>query len=209
MFAAVESDIVGYTTITTNPGFNMQGVVFQGLEGEAEVSFNDLLIGEFRDGDQIQVYVQDGSMGTYDVYTFLDGRGWTIGRGSSADDSPVHVGTAFWLNTPNREVKVTIKGSVTRGDWVYLAKKGTQMLASALPVEIPLNPKDSSVVWTGFHDGDQIQWLNELGGYDTSSYKDGQWTSGRGAISTKVIPVGSSVWLIAGEAGATLKVKNP
>ena len=28
--ASVESDIVGYTTITTTPGFNMQGVVFQG-----------------------------------------------------------------------------------------------------------------------------------------------------------------------------------
>ena len=204
--AAVESDVVGYTTITTNPGFNMQGVMFVGLSSSDSISFNELLEGDFKTGDTIQVL---NSQGGYDGYSFREGDGWIVGRGTSADTRPVKAGVGFWLSTPGRSVEVTFKGSVSKGDYLYKAHEGVQMITSAFPVSVPLVPTDDSVVWNGFQDNDEIQWLNESGGYDGSIYRNGKWTEGRGTPSSKSIPLGSAVWLKVAGNDATLTIKNP
>ena len=206
LFAAVESDIVGYTTVTTNPGFNMQGVMFVGLSSADTISFNELLEGDFKTGDEIQVL---NSQGGYDGYSFREGSGWIVGRGASADTKPVAAGVGFWLSTPGRSVEITFKGAVAKGDYLYKAKEGVQMITSALPVSVPLVPTNDSVVWSGFQDNDEIQWLNESGGYDGSIYRNGMWTEGRGTPSAKSIPLGAAVWLKVAGNGATLAIKNP
>ena len=200
--AAVESDVVGYTTITTNPGFNMLGVTFVGLNETEEVSFDALVDGEFRDGDQIQVYsVEEG----YTVYNFSN-QAWRVGR-EPASNYPVKAGTGFWLSTPERSVEVTLKGAVRQGDYLFKTVKGTQMFAAGFPIDISLSNGDKNVAWTGFQNGDEIQWLDE-NGYEVSIYRDGGWRDGR-APSSKVIPAGASVWLTTSTDTATVLVKNP
>lgn len=202
--AAVESDVVGYTTITTNPGFNMQGVVFVGLEDASAISPNDLLSGEFQTGDTIQVF-KDGS---YSSCRFEEGTGWVQGRGAPAN--PIEVGSGFWLETPNRAVEVTFKGAVTTGDFRYQTIEGVQMVAPNIPIAFPLNPTNGEVQWEGFQDGDMIQWF-EGESYASSVYstEKGGWTQGRGQLTTKEIPVGSSVWLTTARAGASFTIRNP
>ena len=208
LFAAVESDIVGYTTITTSPGFNMQGVCFNSLDGEA-ISFNELLTGDFQDGDEIQVLTMVASGATYERYRYSSERGeWITGR-ASADTKPVEAGTSFWLNTPDA-VEVTFKGSVKPGNYLYTSQVGMQMISSDFPIAFPLNATDGSVVWENLTDGDEVQWLNEKGAYDRCRYsvERGKWLQGRGE-SSKVVPAGTSVWLKTANAGATLLIVNP
>lgn len=208
LHAAVESNVVGYTTITTKAGFNMQGVCFNALDGEA-ISFNDLLSGEFQDGDEILVLTTVTSGSTYERYRYSSERGeWITGR-TSADTKPVKAGSSFWLNTTNA-VEVTFKGSVKPGNYLYTSQAGVQMITSDFPIAFPLNATDGSVVWENLTDGDEILWLNENGAYDRCRYSTerGKWIQGRGE-SSKVIPAGTSVWLETANSGATLLIVNP
>lgn len=200
--AAVESDIVGYTTITTQAGYNMMGCVFKGL-GSETVSLNDLLTGDFVAGDQVQLYV--AATGGYTLYTYNATSGWMNGR-VSADDRPVALGDSFWLYTPGREVTVTVKGAVSADNFTYTSVQGLQMVASTLPLPLEIN----GATWTGLSNGDQIQVANTSGGYTIYTYSTatGKWMQGR-VPADVTIPVGSSMWLNTATAGVTLTVSNP
>ena len=202
--AAVESDIVGYTTITTNPGFNMQGVVFQGLASET-TTLDELLSGDFQTGDEVQVYAN----GAYTIYQYLTGTGWMMGR-KPASQVPVKAGDSFWLKTPERSIEVTFKGAVKKGDFRYVAGAGSQMVSADIPVAFALNDDTGSVTWANVKTGDQIQVLTATGGYQIYTYSQstGKWLEGRVPTTLKV-PVGSSIWLNVQEAGASLQVANP
>lgn len=206
LFAAVESDVVGYTTITTNPGFNMQGVVFQGLEGKETIALDDLMSGEFQVGDQAQVY--DGS--GYTIYTYRGPEyGWMAGR-KPASEVPVKAGDSFWLNTPDRSVEVTFAGSVKSGDFRYEAIEGMQMVSADFPIEFALNDETGRVTWTGVQTGDQIQVLAAGTGYTVYTYSQsaGKWLKGRNPTDAR-IPVGASMWMKCNSAGVVLQVANP
>lgn len=197
--AAVESDIVGYTTITTVPGFNMLGCVFNGLDGNA-LPLNQIVSGDFQDNDAIQVY--DATTG-YTSYTYWkDYGGWLDGDFNPAT-TLIQPGTAFWLNTPGRSITVTLKGAVRSGSYTYVAKKGLQMVSSALPVDMDLN----NITWTGLTDGDEIQ-VRENGAYISYSYwKDyGGWLDGNFVPVTKPIEKGTSAWLKVAADGATFTI---
>ena len=206
LFAAVESDIVGYTTIEMQANYNQRGVCFKGLGNEDTISFNDLLSGDFQDGDQIQLLKGAGEAISYDRYRYVSGQGWMIGR-SSADVAPVKPGDCFWFLT-DRPLIVTFKGAVAKGDFLYEASQGLQMVAANIPTSFALNPVDDSVVWTNLSEGDEIQWLNELGGYDRCRYAGGKWRQGR-TVTDKVIPAGSAIWLVTSSENVTLLIRNP
>lgn len=206
--AAVESDIVGYTTIETVPGFNMRGVAFQGLQGET-VSLNELLSGDFKTGDEVQLFTTDGTNSGYTIYKYQEGSGWRQGR-ASADDYPVKAGDSFWLKTPDRSVSVTFKGAVKAGDFRYESQAGIQMVTADIPVEFPLNPTNGEAEWQNFQTGDQIQVLTKDGGYTIYTYSsaNGKWLLGR-VPTEATIPAGTSVWLKTASAGAMMHVINP
>ena len=204
--AAVESDVVGYTTITTTPGFNMQGVVFQGLQEETIV-LDELLSGDFKTGDEVQRSTSDGG---YVIYQFRDGEGWFCGR-APASTAPLSAGDSFWLKTPDRAVSVTFKGAVKAGDFRYESTAGMQMVSVDFPFEFALNDDTGRVSWTNLRSGDQIQVLTQDGGYMVYTYsQEGgeKWLEGR-IPTEKRIPVGAALWLKTATAGAVLQVKNP
>ncbi len=198
--AAVESDVVGYTTITTNAGYNMMGCVYKGL-GSETISLNDLLVGEFIAGDQVQLY---SSTGGYTIYTYNATTGWMNGR-VPADNRPLTVGDSFWLYTPNREVAVTIKGAVSTKDFTYTSIQGLQMVANSLPVDVKIN----EIAWSGLTNNDQLQ-VKTLTGYTIFTYSTAtnKWMQGR-APADVTISAGSSVWLTTANAGVTMTVANP
>ena len=104
--AQVESDIVGYTTITTVPGFNMLGCVFNGLDGNP-LPLNQIVTGDFQDNDAIQVY--DAVKGYTSYSYWKDYGGWLDGDFMPVV-KPVAKGTSVWLKVAKDGAKFTIPG---------------------------------------------------------------------------------------------------
>ena len=201
--AAVESDVVGYTTITTNVGFNMVGIVFNGLEGQT-ATLNEILLGDFQDGDVVQVYSDNGEYTPYSYWK--DFGGWLDGEYNPASIK-LPLGTALWLQTPNRSTEVTLKGAVLSGEYKYQCKTGLQMISFGVPKALNLN---TDITWQGLKDGDVLQVHQPNGDYLPFSYwKDfGGWLDGEYNLATITIPVGSSVWLQTTSTNASFTVKG-
>ena len=193
---------MGYTTITTNPGFNMCGAVFQGLKQET-ISLNELLDGAFEEGDEVQVFRND--TGAYVVFKFSGGE-WKRGP-LSADKNPLSVGDAFWINTPDRSISVSFKGAVKQGDFLFQTNASLQMVCVDFPTEIKLN--DGNVEWNGFQNGDEIQIIDENGAYRrfTFSTSSGKWMTGP-VVANVTLSAGKSFWLRSQNVGATVRVKS-
>lgn len=204
LFAEVESDIVGYTTIETIAGNTMSGVVFQGLDDlQGSASLNNLLSGDFQPGDQI--LVRNSTSGLYQYYEYASGR-WYFER-QDADLFPLKVGDAFWISTPQKAISVTIKGTIAQGDYRYVATTGYQMVSVGLPIDVTLN--SAQVKWQGFQNGDTIQVLPKGSStYLYYEFANGGWYKNR-ELTTDAIPVGSSFWITTQQAGAEMIVVNP
>ncbi len=200
LLAAVESATVGYTTMKTTAGFNMLGVVFNGLDGQA-LPLAKAVEGDFQDEDEIQVYNKDTGYASYTYWK--DYGGWLDGNFAPATQL-VAPGTSFWLKTPGREVEVVFKGAVSASREAYVCKAGLQMVSANLPVELDLN---GNAIWTGLTDGDEIQ-VRKGNAYTSYSYwKDfGGWLDGDFNLVTEKLPVGASFWLKVAKPGATLTI---
>ena len=193
--AAVESDVVGYTTITTSADFTMLGVVFNGLNGDA-LPLNEIVSGTFVDGDQIQIYDRDTG---YKVYRYYN-NDW-VGGDFLPATTPIEPGTSFWLKTPERAVEVTLKGAVPTGSYSYVSKSGFQMVSPNIPISFNLN---DDIGWgEGLVDSDQIQ-VRSGNSYQVYRYYNGAWVGGDFLPTTVKIPVGSSIWLKTQNAGVSM-----
>lgn len=162
--AAVESDVVGYATIQTSDGFDMLGCVFKGLDGKS-VKLQQILSGDFRNGDMIQIPVESG-LG-YDFYTYyvVNGVGQWYDSGDNVTDRDVAPGTAFWVKIPNRSV--TLTGSVEFGDYTVNLPTGLKMVALPFPVEKRIN---GEITWNDLADGDSLQIRTADGLYAIYKY---------------------------------------
>ena len=199
LFAAVESDVVGYSTVTTSADFTMLGVVFKGLS-EGSSSLNDIISGDFAEEDQIQLYDRDSG---YRVYSYYNGS-WVDGDFNPLT-FPVEPGTAFWLVTPGRTVTVTLKGAIPTGDYRYESRSGLQMVSPHIPVALDLN---NGVKWGGaLTENDEIQ-VRVGNSYRVFPYYDGKWVDGNFMPLTEKIPVGTSIWLKTQNAGVTMTVQG-
>ena len=180
----------------------MLGVTFKGLDG-AELPLNEIVSGEFLDGDEIQVYTP-GSGSTFYSY-WKDYGGWLDGAFNTAT-TPCKIGTGFWLKTPDRSVTVTLKGAVPMETFRYESQAGFQMLSLGTPRELDLN---RDITWTGLTDGDEIQ-VRKDGQYVFYSYwKDyGGWLTGSFEVVSEPIAIGSSIWLKTANSGATATIQG-
>ena len=202
--AAVESDIVGYTTVRTTPGFNMLGAVFTGLDGEPQ-SVAQVIDGDFQDGDELQVYNKDKPFeNRYTIYSYWKDYGGWLDESFNPATQKLVPGTAFWLKTPGRSVDITLRGAVVAGEYKYVSEAGLQMVSLGLPVALDLN---SNANWSGLSDGDEIQ-VRKGDTYAVYSYwKDyGGWLDKDYVPVTEKLTLGASFWLTTSQAGATLSV---
>ena len=208
--AAVESDVVGYTTITTAPGFNMVGCVFNGLDGNPK-DISDLIRGDFQQGDEVQVYNNpninpsvDGSV-PYRLYKYnAEEKVWKLGRRPSSE-SPIYPGESFWLKTPDRAVDVTTIGAVKTLNPSYTGREGIQMVSLPAPVRFSLN----DAKWENLTDGDQVQRRKADGSYYLYKYnaETQTWKRGRYPLTDDDdIKVGEAFWLNVSNPNVKLTV---
>ena len=181
------SDVVGYQKdgceATT---YKMYGVSFKAVGGDGKMTLNEVLKGDFTDGDSILIPDEAGVYSTYlyfgeattsdpdeqeDNPEFLNGPGWYLAGVFKGDSVTLANGQSFWFY-PKAKVDTTMSGAVPK-DWSYTAPANVySMIANPFPTEIKL--KDFTYAGTN---GDTILIPDASGVYVTYLYFDEATTS--------------------------------
>ena len=210
--AAVESDVVGYTTVELTTKFTLVALNFSSLEGNETIPVNEVISGDFVNGDQLQIQDTEGG---YTILYWKNNNGW-YGAGTDTIPATLEVarGTGMWVvsQTASEETPLTVQlaGAVNLTDTLNITDFGNRYLiaSSGLPVNTTVN--GNLFVWENMTDGDQLQLPDGEGGYTILQWRDGHWY-GAGAgnnnpPATLVIPKESGFWLYASNPAAKLKV---
>lgn len=177
----------------------MLSVAFSGLDSEA-ATLSEVIDGDFQNGDIIQVYNKDG--GGYWFYTYENGE-W-LDENFDPATKLFPAGTAFWIKTQNPTTKVTLKGTVIKGEYTQKCPQGMSMIATGVPVDLPLN---GGIKWVGLNNADRIQIKNG-NSYLFYTYENGQWLDEEFNPTTAIISAGTSVWVQTQGSDASLTVQG-
>ena len=215
--AAVESDTVGYTTITMEAGKWYQiGNPFVALEDGVGESVNELLPNGFADGDV--AYVFDTKRGLYgSTYKWdangKEGAGWYTGGpfSSSLAVDPLPVGGVLFIHKENAGTVATLKGRVQEGVEVKIGKAegdGWTQAVCVFPKEVSINDMN----WEGMEEGDKLYIfdpttdLYETYTWDTVNNQTG-WCSGgpfSQTFSNRKVSIGQGLFVNKKSAGEGL-----
>ena len=222
MFAAVESDIVGYTTIELKKGLNLVACTFEPLNPSEGVDIQEFLKGAFEYNDSVLFYGPSGYT-TYYYTPSLWSKDWeelgTAGWGDVNEQIVSHsltAGDAFWLDVKTPKA-ITVAGKVRLVDQVVECQPGLGLVAAAFPVDLDLN---QDVEFSGFTENDQLMVYAEDGDYKTYSYSknlyDSEWNAtgkpGWGDLNEQAaeikIPRNTSFW-VSVSSPAKITIKAP
>ena len=206
--AAVESDVVGYTTVELTTKFTLVGINFSSLDGTDAIPVNEAIIGDFANGDQLQI--QNGT-GGYTTLVWREDAWYGLSSETPATVS-LKRGTGIWVvvnnATHDTPVSVQLKGAVNLSDSLTTNFGQSYLIAATgLPVDAAVNGALFS--WEGLADGDQLQIQNSSGGYTTLAWRtgDNKWYGLSSSVpATAVIPKESAIWLVSSNANAKVVV---
>ena len=151
--AAVESDVVGYTTTALPLGYSLVGLPFDSLNGKTSLSIQDISIENSQVGDVIQYWENDLlQSATYRIRNGVSGWWKSFTELSTKTFSP---GEGFWVRK-NAEGNLTFSGKLVDLDKVTtITEAGKFVLISPkLPKEYAVN----DILFEGISTGDQIQY---------------------------------------------------
>lgn len=180
--AAVESEIVGYTTVTTNQKWNLMAVSYVALDatGVDAVDSNELFsdVTGLVDGDMIQI--PNGSGGYNLAYWNSTKRQWCESDRETPCTWTAERGRGFWLYasqaSDSTPVTVTAVGAVNLNKAADRLTTGFTIFSPAAPLgEVSVN--HAAITWRGLSDGDVLQIPNGTGGYNLAywSVAKGMW----------------------------------
>ena len=208
--AQVESDIVGYTTITMEAGKWYQvGAPFVALEDNAKVSLKKTFNTGFSAGDT--VYIFSEAAGTYaDVRTWgtasTGETTWLNSRGKPSDIS-LDAGAALFILKKTTE-DVVLAGKVSANEVVQF---GSATSGSWAQIVLPYpEPTDlNAMTWTGLQEGDELHVYDpDAGTYAITRYwstgktdTELKWRNSRKADVETIIPVGTAMFIRKVNAG--------
>lgn len=184
-FGAVSSNIVGYTKLTLNDGFNLVANTLNASNNSAEALFASTPAGT-------QIY--RWAAGTFKVLNNLDGAGtWT------GNDFALNPGEAVFIKIPKGgATSVYLVGEVvTKPAAISLtnAKGSFNFVSSVLPIAGAI---DTDLQFTP-NDGDKVfTWNNASGKYSVASYAGG-WLSG----AAPTVAIGQGLVIQTLTAGAS------
>ena len=225
--AAVESDVVGYTTREITQKFTLLGVAFFPLDKEDEegVSIQEFIQGDFSVGDELQIPTEEGSSYTRVVWYTDDVSGesfWSGVRGSRptgvASSARIKPGDGLWLSvqnvTPDKPLAISVMGRVElETSFKKELAKQYQLVSIPQPRETALT--SARLSWTGLVPGDEIQIPTETdGSYNRAIWYTDEaghsfWSAQRGGRPTGVasnlsIPANTAVWLVTTGTNASM-----
>ena len=198
LFAAVESDIVGYTTITMEAGKWYQvGVPFEQLNGATSYNISEVFSKGFSDGDML--FVMDPTTCAYPVVRKWRTVNGTSGWGKVAipklEDATIDAGEAVLINKKTTG-DVTFIGKVNSlAKSVISGDNAWSLVALQYPTEVAIN----SLKWSGIENNDMLFVMDpELCTYITvRKWRTVNGTSGWGKVA---IPKLEDLTLTPGQA---------
>ena len=250
---AVESaNIVGYNTITINKEYTLLTINFDDVNGEAltvqkAFPYCDGMTEAkvYSSADNIQVMNAAGGYDTYFMWNGASGksgtadptkRGWAKAGSTSLTADTLPKGATMWYQSRGAKnedsstyYNLTVAGAVSLAEkYDYTLNKEYTLVGNPFPVEIPLN---GGVVLTEptiakvYSSADNVQIMNEAGGYDTyfmwngasgksgtaDPTKQGWAKAGSTSQTTDNFPVGRGAWFQTRNPSATAKLRfiNP
>ena len=210
LFAAVESDIVGYTQIEMQAGKWYQiGNPFVGLDGSLEQALNQVFTSGFALGDTLLVFNPETGIYEQQLYWVPDNEGsgtWCSLPipGAPASDKTLVAGQAVYINKAGGSGTVTLAGSVKPVEVEFGSEAGNAwaQVVAVWPEEKALN----EMKWSGLALGDTLLVFNpETKLYEQQLYwvpggngSDGAWCAlpiPGTTPSTKVLKAGQAVFI--------------
>ena len=205
LFAAVESDIVGYTTIQMDAGKWYQvGNPFVELDTNgASTKLNELLADGFSDGDTVSIYLTNEDR--YEMFSWRSagaaGPGWYLGRSSSLTDAEVPVGQAMFIHKGTGSNEVVFSGKVSETEVVEFGSTEGESWNQVVCV-YPQTKKLNDFAWAGLADKDTVSvYLPEEDRYEMYTWRnagteDAGWYLGRSSVPTDTeIQVGQALFI--------------
>ena len=240
------STTVGYNTVTIDKQYQLIAVNFDDVDGVALTIQKAFPVSEgmtsgnaLANADQIQVM---NAIGGYDQYYLSNGYNGKASTPATANkwvkntartvatEDTVGAGTAFWYVSKNGATNpytITVAGSVLMSSNESTDLSQTySLVGSPYPIEIPLNDCIVAVNGTAGNalaNADQIQIMNESGGYDQYYLSNGyngkastpatanKWVknTARTIATEDKFPVGKGAWFVRKSASTELKFINP
>lgn len=205
--AAVESDIVGYTTITMEAGKWYQvGSPFVALEEGAALKLNDVFTTGFGAGDIINIFTPATSL--YVPYYWNTAKGgWTASRAPVAPlaDVTLPTGQAVFINKAIAG-DVLLSGKVSFNEAVEFGSEEGDSWSQIVCV-YPETVKLNAITWTGLQGGDIVNVFNNATSLYVPYYWNatkGGWTASRAPVAPLVdvdIPAGQAFFINKVSAG--------
>ena len=203
MFAAVESDVVGYTQIEMQAGkWYMVGNPFGDLADKTTLPVSDIYSDGFAEGDILNIL--DPSSSTYSAYYWnAQLSGWSILPGVPiAADVSLEQGQAVYIYKSSFGT-VSLKGKVVEVSVPFGKEEG-----GAWNQIVPMWPKEqavNSLKWTNMQDGDTLNVLN----IETSTFDAYYWNASiQKWTILPGVPIEANVVLFPGQAVFVNKVSK-
>ena len=187
--AQVESDIVGYTTITMEAGKWYQvGSPFVALEDGAALKLNEVFTTGFGAGDVLNMF--NVERGTYVAYYWNARKGgWALSTAPVASlvDVEIPVGQAVFINKATAG-DVLLSGRVSVEEAVEFGSDSGESWDQICCV-YPQNVKLNEIVWTGLKGGDVLNIFSTT----EDKYNAYYWNARKGGWALSTAPVASLV----------------
>ena len=169
LFAAVESDVVGYTTIQMDAGkWYMIGSPFVELDAAAAVTVNDVFSTGFSTGDELNIY--NPRTGMYTTLTWFDYDGTAAWRNPMTGEYSTQAlskGQAVFINKKS-EGDVTVKGKVSSEEIVTFGLPDSSSWSQVVCV-YPVTMDVNDIQWDGLAEGDELHVYDSTSGMYNSS----------------------------------------
>ena len=199
--AAVESDIVGYTTVEMAAGGWYQlGVPFAQLDGATTFTLDEAFPG-FAEGDIMYIATQTGGF----INRYWKDTGWSKSKNSYRADSTEYDRSLAAYIYKQSAATITLSGAVEKMTNTFGAESGQTWDLVALPW--PESKAINDFVWTGCADGDTLYIATAEGGFIPRYWKVGTdaagWSKSKNSyrVATDVIAPGVAVYINKASAG--------
>ena len=195
LFATVESDIVGYTTIELGQGSHLISIPFEALDG-ADATFPiQSITGTFNSGllsgDKLLVWDPDNS--SYAMYRWTgDSTGWVKGSESTPTTDVVRPNQGIFFSSMRGGATMTVAGKISsEGSQTVTLAQGTTFLANPYPCDLPIATLQGSFT-AGLLSGDKIlRWDSVEKKYISYIYTTNGWCrTSESTATTDSIPSG-------------------
>ena len=244
------SNAVGYNTININKEYTLFTVNFDDVTGEAldiQKAFpytEGMTKGlTYAEADNIQIMQNDGGYETYFLSNGHYGKGgasyndeldgkWSLMGKNAVAERGLASGTTFWYLARGGKTApftMTVAGAVSNSESeTYTINKSYTLIGSPYPCDVTIN---GGIEVTGgtkgltYAEADNIQIMNDEGGYDTyflsnghygkggASYDeslDGKWSlMGKNAATADKFPSGKGAFYLSRSKEGTVKFNNP